>query len=213
MRFKDRSDAGKKLAENLEKYNSGEDTVVLALPRGGVPVAYEVAKYLNAPMDLVMTRKVGHPRNPEYAICAVSENGNRICNEVEASAVDDKWLREESKKQIEEAKRRRKLYVRDSKEKIKGKTVILVDDGVATGLSLRLAIDEVKKQNPKKLIVAVPVSPRETAVDLRRKVDEFVADQIPKVYAGAVGAYYNEFNQVTDDEVIKLINKLKDNGR
>jgi len=120
---------------------------------------------------------------------------------------------EESKKQIEEAKRRRKLYVRDSKEKIKGKTVILVDDGVATGLSLRLAIDEVKKQNPKKLIVAVPVSPRETAVDLRRKVDEFVADQIPKVYAGAVGAYYNEFNQVTDDEVIKLINKLKDNGR
>jgi len=207
MRFKNRADAGKKLAEALEKFKE-KDIVVLALPRGGVVLGYEIAKYLGAPLDLVITRKIGHPRNPEYAICAIAEDGHVLCNERERRAVDEDWFEKESKREQEEAKRRRKLYLGGKKANIKDKTVVIVDDGVATGLTLRLAILEAKHEESKKIIVAVPVAPRDTAEEIKKTVDEFIALDTPTLYSGAVGAYYDEFDQVSDGEVVKLLDEL-----
>jgi len=207
MRFENRVDAGKKLAAKLEKYK-GEDVVVLALPRGGVVLGYEIAKSLGAPLDLVITRKIGHPDNPEYAICAVAEDGHTLCNEVERSNINDEWFDKVVVEEQEEAKRRRKLYLKGKRKNIKGKTVIIVDDGIATGLTLGLAIKEVKHDDPKKIIVAVPVAPREAVDEISREVDEFVSLYVPQIYLGAVGAYYDSFEQVSDEEVVRLLDGL-----
>ena len=207
MRFENRTDAGKKLAEKLQDYK-GEDVIVLALPRGGVVLGYEIAKSLGAPLDLIITRKIGHPDNPEYAICAVAEDGHTLCNEVERSNINDEWFDKVVVEEQEEAKRRRKLYLKGKRKNIKGKTVIIVDDGIATGLTLRLAIMEAKHSNPKKIIVAVPVAPKDVAGEIEKSVDGFIALQIPEVYLGAVGAYYDSFEQVTDEEVIGLLDGL-----
>ena len=207
MRFENRVDAGKKLAAKLEKYK-GEDVIVLALPRGGVVLGYEIAKSLGAPLDLVITRKIGHPDNPEYAICAVAEDGHTLCNEVERSNINDEWFDKVVVEEQEEAKRRRKLYLKGKRKNIKGKTVIIVDDGIATGLTLGLAIKEVKHDDPKKIIVAVPVAPREAVDEISREVDEFVSLYVPQIYLGAVGAYYDSFEQVSDEEVVRLLDGL-----
>ncbi len=206
MRFKDRVDAGKQLAEKLEKYRDKE-AVIYALPRGGVVLGYEIAKRLKAPLDLVITRKIGHPNNPEYAICAIAEDGHMICNEEERSRIENIWFDEKVKNEQEEAKRRRELYLQGKSENAKGKIAIIIDDGVATGLTLRLAIKELKHKQPKRIVVAVPVAPREIASELEKEVDEFIALDIPRFYLGAVGAYYGDFIQVTDEEVIGLLKK------
>mgnify|MGYP001574773055 CR=1 FL=1 len=206
MRFESRSDAGRQLAKKLENHKD-KDVIILALPRGGVVLGYEIAKRLNAPLDLIITRKIGHPTSPEYAICAVAEDGHMLCNETERKAVDEVWFREESKREQEEAQRRRKLYRKGKKENIKGRTVIIVDDGIATGLTLRLAIEEAKHDNPAKIIVAVPVAPRDAANEIEKSVDELVALEVPTVYLGAVGAYYDSFEQISDEEVIHLLDE------
>lgn len=210
MRFEDRKDAGRQLAERLESYK-GRDTVVLALPRGGVVLGYEIAKYLGAPLDLIITRKIGHPMSPEYAICAIAEDGHMICNEAERRGVDEEWFSEESKKEQEEAKRRRKLYLKGKSQNVKGKTVIIVDDGIATGFTMSLAISEAKHGNPEKIVVAVPVAPKETAEEISKEVDKFVALDTPEHYLGAVGAYYVRFEQVSDEEVISLLENRSKN--
>ncbi len=209
MRFKDRREAGQKLADALEQYK-GKDVVIYALPRGGVALGVEVAKRLNAPLDLVITRKVSHPSNPEYGICVVAEHKSIICNEEEIAHIDQKWLKNEIEKQRQEAQRRRKVYLQDRKRpSVKGKIAIVVDDGVATGLTLLLAIQELKHLKPKRIIAAVPVTPRDTAKKIKEEADELVALNIPFMYLGAVGAYYEEFSQVEDEEVIKLLSDPK----
>lgn len=204
--FKDRTEAGKKLAELLKKYQ-GQAAVVYALPRGGVVVASEIAKALHAPLDLIITRKIGHPLQPEYAIGAVAENGHSILNEGAISDVSEEYLEEEIETQKEEAQRRRKVYLGNRKPILcQGKIAILVDDGIATGLTMKAAIQELKLHyKPEKIVVAVPVAPAETVEELKSKGVEVVAVEIPEYFQGAIGAYYGEFNPVKDEEVINII--------
>ncbi|HEY4512658.1 MAG TPA: phosphoribosyltransferase family protein [Candidatus Paceibacterota bacterium] len=209
MMFQDRKDAGQKLAQELLRYR-GKDAVVLALPRGGVVLGYEIAKALELPLDIVVTRKIGHPNNPEYAICAVDEKGELFCNEAEAGSVDQNWLKAEVSRQKNEAKRRIKVYRDEEKQKeLSGKTVILVDDGIATGLTIHAALQSILKERPKEIVVAVPVAPNDVVADLRGKADDVVTLDNGEHYLGAVGAYYNNFPQVSDGEVIKLLKQAK----
>lgn len=205
MMFADREDAGKQLAEKLARYKS-EDAVVLALPRGGVAVGYEIAQALKLPFDIVVVRKIGPPGNPEYAVCAVDEKGTRLCNEGEARKVDEKWLAEETERQRQEAVRRIKKYRGNrAPAALQGKTVIIVDDGIATGLTMRLAVAAIKKQRPQKIIVAVPVAPLDAMRELRKEAEVVVLEP-PEEFMGAVGAHYKNFPQVEDEEVIRLLN-------
>src|SRR3989344_5633662 len=204
--LKDRTEAGKLLAKKLSGYKGG-GTVVLALPRGGVVVGYEIAKALNSPLDIVVTRKIGHPHNPEYAICAVDKDGLLLCNEQEIKSIDSVWLSEEILNQKKEAERRVLLYRGEGKpEEITGKTAVIVDDGIATGLTMRLAIRYVRTQKAKKIIVAVPVAPLgfERSI-LNEGADEVITLLPPEDFTGAVGAHYQHFNQVEDNDVIKFL--------
>lgn len=208
MIFADRRQAGGLLAEVLQKYR-GKDAIIFALPRGGVVVAVQVAKKLQLPLDLLIVRKISHPLNREYAIGAICENGQILYNEAEAAAVDKTWLKGEVGNQKEEIERRQLLY-RDGKNHLPptGKIAILVDDGIATGLTIEVAVKELKKQKAQKVVVAVPVAPPDVAKVIKSKADELVALQIPKDYLGAVGAYYKYFPQVTDEEVIKILRSI-----
>ena|SRR3989338_8083690 len=205
MMFQNREDAGQQLAKRLERYR-GTDTVVLALPRGGVVVGYKIAQALGLPLDIVVTRKIGHPANPEYAICAVDEKGTLLCDEAERELVNKDWLEKEVERQREEAERRVRAY-RGKEEPvgIKGKTAIIADDGIATGLTMRLAVRAVQAQGPARVIVAVPVAPSEIVQKLKREVDELVVLLPLEEFAGAVGAHYKEFKQVEDETVIRLL--------
>ena len=203
--FTDRAEAGKKLAQALREYKN-HNVVVCALPRGGVEVGLEVAKALKAPLDIVIIRKIGHPYNPEYAICAVDEGGTRLCNESEIKSVDPVWLQEETKRQENEVLRRIKNYRRGkAPSKLEGKTVILVDDGIATGLTARAAIQHVRRQGAKEIVVAVPVSPKNVATMLRSEADKIVTLHEMTDYFSSVGSYYKNFPQVRDEEVIRYL--------
>ena len=203
--FKNIEDAGRQLSDKLKQYR-GTDTVVLALPRGGVVVGHEISQALDLPLDIVVTRKIGHPSNPEYAICAVDEKGTLLCDEAERKMISESWLKEEVERQKKEAKRRLHLYRGNKKPiKIKGKNVILTDDGVATGLTMQLAILAIKAQKPQRVIVAVPVAPSEVVGDLKKKTDELIVLMPPKEFAGAVGAHFQEFGQIEDEEVVQLL--------
>ncbi len=204
MRFKDREDAGRRLAEALAHYK-GADAIVYALPRGGVVLGYEIAKSLSVPLDLVITRKIGYPGNEECAVCAVAEDGDMICDSSGVSIVDQEWLKTQAEKERMEAVRRRQVYLK-GKEPLaaEDKTAIIVDDGVATGLTIILAIRNLKHKRPKKIIVAVPVASEQAAEMIRQEADELVALDIPAFFA-SVGAYYDRFPQLTDEEVISLM--------
>jgi putative phosphoribosyl transferase len=208
MRFRNRQEAGYLLARALEKYKDA-DVVVYALPRGGVAVGIEIATHLHAPLDLIIPRKIGHPLHPEYAICAVTEEGFLVCNEEEIAHVDQGWLRTAVAQEQAEAKRRRLTYLSDRPAiSAESRTAIVTDDGVATGLTIIAAIQEVRDRHPQKIVLAIPVVPKGIAEELRKHVDELVALEIPEVYLGAVGAYYEEFDQVSDDEVIEALRRL-----
>jgi len=209
MQFRDRIDAGAQLAKKLLVY-AGEDTVVVALPRGGVVLGVVIAHELGASLDLAIVRKIGHPVSPEYAIGAVTDRGETLFNEEERQRVSPEWLSGVIARERTEARRRRETYLKGrERASIEGKTVIVVDDGVATGMTLLLAIRELKTQKPKRLIVAVPVVPRDTAARIREVADELVALDEPLHYRGAVGAYYDDFTQVTDEEVVLLLEKSR----
>ena len=202
MIFKDRIEAGQKLAEKLRALKD-EDLVIYALPRGGVVLGKVIAKALGQPLDLLVVRKVGHPTDPEYAVGAVAEDGHtRFSEEGEGL---QKELKESIEKERKEAERRRKVYTEDKTISALGKTAVIVDDGIATGLTMELAISEILHQKPKKVIVAIPVVPSDTAEKLKKEIDELVAIDIDKNYLGAVGAYYEFFPQLTDEEVINLL--------
>lgn len=207
MQIKDRVEAGKKLAKLLTEYQ-GQDVIVYALPRGGVVVGAGIARSLDAPLDLVITRKIGHPAQPEYAIAAVAENGHMETNLQELSVVDKSWLKEAIERERQEAARRKSVYLSGQKSlSASGKVAILVDDGVATGLTMKVAVKEIKHQHPAKTIIAVPVIPSKIAKELEPQIDELVALEITDQFMGAIGAYYQDFPEVSDEEVIQLLKK------
>lgn len=211
MQFKDRTEGGQLLAKKLEQYRN-KDVVVYALPRGGVVTALEIAKYLHAPLDLIITRKIGHPHQQEYAIAATAENGHVIGTQRELNSVDEGWLRDEIEQQRLEAKRRREKYLRGKVAiPVEGKIAILVDDGVATGLTMRVGIMELKHRHPQKIVVAIPVVPKSTAEVLKNEAGELVALAIPpdEQFLGSVGAYYGEFSPVEDEEVIAILSRYE----
>lgn len=209
MYFKDRIEAGKKLAALLERFKD-TGAVVYALPRGGVVTGNEVAKKIHAPLDLIITRKIGHPIQPEYAIGAVAENGHSIFNK-EASKIDKDYLISEIEKQKEEADRRRKVYLKDRQPvTCRGKTAILIDDGIATGLTMKTAIKELQMHyHPSKIVVAVPVIPKGIVQELEEMGVELIAVNADEAFLGSIGAYYQDFSPVEDKEVIKIMREYQ----
>lgn len=207
MNFKDRKEAGRLLADALKKYRD-KDVVVYALPRGGVVTGAEIARGLHTRLGLIIARKIGHPYQPEYAVGATAENGHIVGSSRELKSIDEEWLKEETEKQQKEAKRRREKYLQGKPEiPVGGKIAILVDDGVATGLTIRVGIMELKHRHPARIVVAVPVVPKTAAEIIKKEADELVALEIPSddVFPGAVGAYYDEFFPVKDEEVIAIL--------
>jgi putative phosphoribosyl transferase len=206
MRFADRSDAGRQLGVKLAERYRQKDGVVYALPRGGVVLGVEIARRLEMPLDLIIARKIGHPHNPEYAVGAVTEHGEPVRSPYEIGNIPEQWFQHQALIEREEARRRHHLYVGGrALLSAKGKTAILVDDGIATGLTMEAAIRAIRGQQPEHVVVAVPVVPADTAAKLAREVDDVVALDVPRDYLGAVGAYYDEFRQVSDEEVIALL--------
>jgi len=204
--FKDRSEAGKRLVQ-LMKELKGKDLVVLAIPRGGVVVGYEIAKELKAKLDVIIPRKIGAPLDPELAIGAIGEDGTLYLMEnlVDQLGVSKEYIEEEVERQMREIKRRALKY-RGEREAldIKGKTVILVDDGLATGATMKAAIMQVKKREPKEIFVAVPVSPKDTLLEISKMVDKVYCLATPEPFY-AIGQFYRNFEQVSDEVVIKLL--------
>jgi putative phosphoribosyl transferase len=202
--FQDRVDAGEKLVPGLRKFQS-EECVVMAIPRGGVVLGEVIAKELHCPLGLVLVRKIGHPNNPEYAVCAVSESGMK-CSEEEKSGLEDDWLKGKVEEERQEIKRRKEMYLGGRPMvDVSGKTVILVDDGIATGLTYLMAVDELRSRKPKKIVAALPVMPAEFEPKLREVVDEIVCLKSDPNYLGAVGSYYMYFPQLTDEEVVRAM--------
>jgi len=206
--FENRTHAGKLLAEKL-RHLSGKDAVVYALPRGGVVVGAEVARKLRVPLDIVVVRKIGHPNNPEYAIGAVAEGDVLIKNIEEWSRLDADQLARIVQNERKEVKRRREIYTGKKRISPRGKTAIIVDDGLATGFTMRVAVASVRNEKPLQIIAAVPVAPADTARELEREVDKVVALIADEMYLGAVGAYYQDFEQVSNKEVISIIKSAR----
>lgn len=207
MIFRDRQDAGLRLAGTLGAYAGRNDVIVLALPRGGVPVAFEVARALDAPLDVFVVRKLGVPGMTELAMGAIASGGTRVLNRevVEGLGITDETIERVARDELQELNRRERSYRGDRPPtELRGRTVILVDDGLATGSTMRAAIAAVKQREPDRLIVAVPVAAPQTADAIREEVDELIVLETPPGFF-AVGAYYAEFTQVTDDEVRALL--------
>lgn len=205
MMFKNRRDAGEKLARKLTTYKNS-DVIVYALPRGGVEVGLAIAKYLGVPLDLIITRKIGHPQNPEYAIAAVCEDTEIVGSTDEINLIDQDWFKHEVEKERHEAARRRSVYVSGRKPfSCENKTAIIVDDGVATGYTMRVAVRVIQRMKPQKIVIAIPVVPQDTYKILKQEVDTVIALDVPKYFLGSVGAYYTEFPQVTDGEVVSIM--------
>lgn len=205
--FRDRVDAGKKLAAHVIRRVHDRNILVLGLPRGGVPVAFEVAQALHAELDLFLVRKLGLPGQEELAIGAIASGGVRVLNEplVEELQLAPTLIDHIAKREEQELKRREELYRQGRLARpIQGRTVILVDDGLATGASMKAAAQAVRLQGPKRLIAAVPVAARETCDDLRTDVDEIICAYTPQPFL-AVGMWYADFSQTTDEEVQHLL--------
>jgi putative phosphoribosyl transferase len=202
--YTDRIEAGMILAEELEKYKN-EDAVIMAVPRGGVPVAYPIARQLGFPLDLVLIKKLGHPLHKEYAIGAVNLSDIILepHEDVPASYIEEETIRIR--------KRLQKMYQHfkgnKPSEKITGKTVIIVDDGIATGRTLASAVDLIKKSNPAKIVIAVPVASKKAIKNLSTHVDEIICPLVPEEFYG-VGRFYEDFTQSNDEEVLDYLLRL-----
>lgn len=206
--FKNRAEAAMMLADQLLDQN-WHDVVVVALPRGGVPLGAVIARRLKAPLALVIPRKIGDPQHNEYALGAITETGEFIINPEEPGVLSEPWFNDVVAKEIAEAKRRRSVYTDDEVEKeMRNKQVILVDDGMVTGLTMRAAIQSIRKRKPKSITVAIPVAPPEVIAEISKHVDQVVCLVSPRIFL-SVGAHYKEFPQVTDDEVISILQKSK----
>ena len=210
-RFRDRREAGRLLGEVLKQHAGRPGLLVLALPRGGVPVGYEVARALNAPLDVMLVRKLGVPGHEELAMGAIASGGVRILSKdvVSTLGIADREIAAVAAVEEEELARREKAYRGDrSPPDMKGRTVILVDDGLATGSTMRAAAAALRAQGVERLIVAVPVAPPETCEALRSEVDEVVCALEPEPFL-AVGLWYEDFSQTTDEEVRELLRQAR----
>ncbi|MFA5008478.1 MAG: phosphoribosyltransferase family protein [Candidatus Omnitrophota bacterium] len=208
--FKDRFEAGKLLAKELKKI-AGRNAVILGIPRGGVVVAYELAKELSIESDIVLSRKIGAPLNPEFAIGAVSEDGKIFINKqaLRQVHIDEEYINKEKEFQMQEIKRRINLY-RKIKPKVilKEKTAIICDDGVATGTTMQAAIWAAKQEGCARAVLALPVAPYDTITRLAQEADETIVLRVPDFFT-AVGQFYMDFPQVEDSEVIELLKEIQ----
>jgi putative phosphoribosyl transferase len=205
--FQDRKDAGRKLGEVLKSKLSLKDVIVLGLPRGGVVVAQEVAKTLHAPLDILCPRKIGAPQNPELAIGAVGPFGTLFLFDdlIRRLNVSQDYLFKKQADEMQEAKRRMDAFrARKPPLNLKGKTAVIVDDGLATGATMRVAILEARHLSAAKVVMAIPVAPRDTFEELKRLTDDSFCLETPLDFS-AVGQFYNEFDQVSDAEVLNIM--------
>jgi putative phosphoribosyl transferase len=211
MVFQNRTDAGRQLAKALSKYK-GQHPVVLALPRGGVPVAAEVAAALDAPLDLVLVRKIGVPQQPELAMGAVTDGKQpavvRNNDIIELCGISDETFDTVCKEELAEIERRRLRYIGDRpRAEVEGKIAIVIDDGIATGATTLAAIKAVRSRKPRELVLAVPVAPLDSIKKLRSEVDAIVCLDAPRDF-GAIGYFYEDFRQVNDDEVTAILKRF-----
>jgi predicted phosphoribosyltransferase len=205
--FQDRIDAGLALSRHLQHYKR-VDGVTLAVPRGGVPVAFPVARILELPLEIVLSKKIGHPRHKEYAIGAVSLTGQIVSPNPAAS---EEYIEQETINIREQLKQMYIKYMGDKQHRpVKGKVVIIIDDGVATGNTLLSTIDIIRNDQPKKIVVAVPVASQQAAKKLSEVTDEFICAWIPSQF-NSVGEFYVDFTQITDEEVIHMLNAPQGN--
>ena len=214
MLFRDRTEAGRVLADRLAAYANYPDAMVLALPRGGVPVAFEIAEALNLPLDIFVVRKLGLPGHEEFAMGAIASGGARVLNQdlIRQLSLSDEIIEHIVAREQRELERRERTYrgqrpVLDVRDHI----IIIVDDGLATGSSMRAAIAALRQKRPKKLIVAVPVGARMTCSELEALADEVICLETPENFS-AVGLRYRDFSQITDEEVIDLLERNRKNS-
>jgi predicted phosphoribosyltransferase len=207
MRFRDRTDAGRRLAGKLARYQGRDDVLVLALPRGGVPVGAEVAQALGAPLDVFLVRKLGVPGHEELAMGAIASGGVRVLNEdvVDQLRISPRWIDAVAAEEGEELARREAAY-RDGRPApdVRGKTVILVDDGLATGASMKAAVAALRRLGPERIVAAVPVGAPDTCRELGELADAVVCAETPDPFY-AVGSWYADFEQTSDEEVRELL--------
>jgi len=205
--FLDRVDAGRRLAAVLSHYTNQPDLLILALPRGGVPVAYEVARELHAPLDVFLVRKLGFPGHPELAMGAIATGGVRILDQhlIEMYEVPADAVEYVTQLELRELERREKLY-RDARPApdVHDHTVILIDDGLATGSTMRAAVEALRAEGARKIVVAVPIAPVDTCEAMRKEVDEIICAVTPEPFR-AVGIWYADFSETSDDEVRELL--------
>ena len=209
MLFRDRTDAGRQLAAKLAAYADRSDVLVLALPRGGVPVAFEVARVLHAPLNVFLVRKLGVPGQEELAMGAIATGGVRVLNDevVRAAGITEDVIADVAAQEQDELWRRERLYRGDRPAPdVRGKTVILVDDGLATGSTMRAAVAALRQQRPARIVVAVPVGAPETCAEFQAEADEAVCARAPEPFY-AVGLWYDDFSQTTDEEVHDLLER------
>jgi putative phosphoribosyl transferase len=210
--FQNRSAAGRLPAKKLETYALAPDVLVLALPRGGVPVAFEVAKALDVPMDVFLVRKLGVPSQEELAMGAIATGGVRVVNEdvVRLLGIPESMIAAVAAREQRELERRQREYRGDRQNPVvRGRIIILVDDGLATGSTMRAAAAALRQQQPKRIVIAVPVAPPETCAEFRAEVDEVVCATTPEPFYG-VGRWYEDFTQTTDEEVRDLLERASE---
>ncbi len=205
--FQNRQEGGRRLAATLARYAGRPDVLVLALPRGGVPVAFEIARSLHAPLDVLLVRKLGVPGHTELAMGAIGSGGIRILNEevIRLLRIPPETINAVAQQEARELERRNDLYRHGMPPvDVGGRTVILIDDGLATGSTMRAAVATLKVHHPARLVIAVPVAAADTCLALRGEVDEVVCLEMPEPFY-AVGAWYDDFSQTTDDEIQQLL--------
>lgn len=208
VRFLDRHEAGRKLAQSLLRY-ADQRPAVFALPRGGVPIGYEIAKALKAPLDLILVRKIGVPFQPELAAGAVVDGDEPevVLNPevVESLGLADEFLKEETDRKLAEIEERRRSYLADRKRvDPRGRTAIVADDGIATGATIKAALRAIRRQEPAKLVLAAPVAPPDTVEELRQEADAVHCLETPEFFL-AIGVFYQNFHQLSDEEVVRLL--------
>lgn len=212
VHFRNRAEAGQLLAKKLTKYANHSDVLVLGLPRGGVPVAYEVAQRLNVPLDVFVVRKLGLPGEEEFAMGAIASGGIRVLNGsvVESLRIPEAVIDSVARREQRELERRERAY-REGRPapNVEGRTVILVDDGIATGSTMYAAISALRREETSRIVVATPTMAKEAFCQMRQEVDELVAVIIPDEFQG-VGQWYEDFTQTTDEEVRRLLRKANE---